>query len=109
MARRFADSIGGSKKLRMQPDQEHEYQQMNDIAFDFARPGLLVSVRNANEARTALSAGADVIDVKEPNRGPLGAADIGEIAAIVEAVQSRVPVTAAMGELWELLDTSKPA
>ena len=36
--------------------------------------GLLVSVRSASEARVALAAGVDVIDVKEPNRGSLGAA-----------------------------------
>jgi (5-formylfuran-3-yl)methyl phosphate synthase len=103
MAKRFADLIGGSKKLKMMP----EHSRMNDTTFDFARPGLLVSVRNVTEAQTALSAGADVIDVKEPNRGPLGAADVEEIAAIVGAVQSRVPVTAAFGELLEPPDTAK--
>ncbi len=36
---------------------------------------LLVSVRSAAEAEIALSAGADLIDVKEPSRGSLGAAD----------------------------------
>ncbi len=80
---------------------------MNELSFDFARPGLLVSVRDAEEARTALLAGADVIDVKEPNRGPLGAADFAEIAAIVGVVQSRVPVTAAMGELLEEFANAK--
>ena len=35
-------------------------------------PGLLVSVRSAAEAATALAGGADLIDVKEPSRGPLG-------------------------------------
>ena len=43
--------------------------------FDRDRPGLLVSVRSADEAIAALAGGADVIDVKEPNRGALGAAD----------------------------------
>ena len=38
-------------------------------------PGLLVSVRSAAEALAALAGGADVIDVKEPNQGSLGAAD----------------------------------
>ena len=36
---------------------------------------LLVSVRSAAEAEVALGAGADLIDVKEPSRGSLGAAD----------------------------------
>jgi uncharacterized protein (UPF0264 family) len=63
------------------------------------RPGLLVSVRSAAEARTALRGGADVIDVKEPGRGSLGAADLSTIAAVVRAVAGRAPVTAAAGEL----------
>ena len=37
--------------------------------------GLLVSVRDAKEAQQAVSGGADVIDVKEPAHGALGAAD----------------------------------
>src|SRR5207244_7336185 len=37
--------------------------------------GLLVSVRSAAEAETALAGGADVVDVKEPRRGALGPAD----------------------------------
>src|SRR5688572_22177610 len=64
-------------------------------------PGLLVSVRSAEEAVAALAGGADVIDVKEPNRGPLGAADPQTIAEIVRVVRGRVPVTAAAGELLD--------
>ena len=37
--------------------------------------GLLVSVRSAEEARAALAGGATVIDIKEPDRGPLGRAE----------------------------------
>jgi (5-formylfuran-3-yl)methyl phosphate synthase len=65
-------------------------------------PGLLVSVRSAAEALTALEAGADVIDVKEPNRGSLGAADFKTLAEIVQVVEGRSPVTAAMGELVDI-------
>jgi (5-formylfuran-3-yl)methyl phosphate synthase len=68
--------------------------------------GLLVSVRSASEALEALSGGAQVIDVKEPNRGPLGAADASTIASVVRAVNGRAPVTAAMGELTELIDAN---
>jgi hypothetical protein len=66
-------------------------------------PGLLVSVRSAAEALTALAGGADVIDVKEPSQGSLGAADDETISAIARAVTSRAPVSAAMGELVDLL------
>jgi hypothetical protein len=69
----------------------------------YHRPGLLVSVRNADEALAALAGGADVIDVKEPDHGPLGAADAATIASVVRAVNGRLPVTAAMGELTDLI------
>ena len=35
---------------------------------------LLVSVRDADEARDALSVGVDLLDVKEPDQGSLGRA-----------------------------------
>jgi (5-formylfuran-3-yl)methyl phosphate synthase len=75
---------------------------MTDFSFPFKRTGLLVSVRNRSEALTALSAGAAVIDVKDPRRGALGRADTDEIARVVEAVAGRAPVTAALGELTDL-------
>jgi|tagenome__1003787_1003787.scaffolds.fasta_scaffold20967738_3 uncharacterized protein (UPF0264 family) len=65
-------------------------------------PGLLVSVRSAAEALAALAGGADVIDVKEPKQGSLGAADDETISAVVKAVGGRAPVSAALGELVDL-------
>jgi (5-formylfuran-3-yl)methyl phosphate synthase len=62
---------------------------------------LLVSVRSVAEAVDALESGADLIDIKEPERGSLGKADDATIAAIVEAVARRRPVSAAYGELRE--------
>lgn len=61
-------------------------------------PKLLVSVRSAGEAQSALAGGADLIDVKEPSRGPLGAADPAVIREVIAAVDGRVPVSAAFGE-----------
>src|SRR5262245_44632800 len=63
------------------------------------RPGLLVSVRSAEEAEAALAGSADLIDVKEPSRGSLGRADEATIAAVMRAVGGRRPVSAALGEL----------
>jgi uncharacterized protein (UPF0264 family) len=80
----------------------------DEIHFQ-TRPGLLVSVRNSDEAAAALAGGADVIDVKEPDRGSLGAADPATIAAVVRAVGARVPVTAAAGELLELATSRNDA
>ena len=71
-----------------------------------AGPQLLVSVRNAEEARAAIEGGADIIDVKEPSNGSLGKANDAAISEIVETVRSlnrTMPVSIAMGELqdWE--------
>jgi (5-formylfuran-3-yl)methyl phosphate synthase len=65
------------------------------------RSGLLVSVRSADEAAAALAGGADLIDVKEPARGPLGAADLDVIRDVVQCVAERAPVSAALGEWVE--------
>jgi uncharacterized protein (UPF0264 family) len=63
--------------------------------------GLLVSVRDAAEAESALAGGADVIDVKEPGRGSLGRADDAVIREVLRIVASRRPVSAALGELCD--------
>ena len=68
-------------------------------------PGLLVSVRSADEAVAALDAGADLIDVKDPARGPLGMAHHEVVAAVIAAVAGRVPVSAALGEWSDSLLT----
>ena len=61
-------------------------------------PGLLVSVRSADEVEAALAGGADVIDVKEPAKGPLAPAEAEVVAAVISKVKGRVPVSAALGE-----------
>ena len=69
---------------------------------------LLVRVRNAEEAQVAIAEGVDLIDIKEPDRGSLGAADVKTIRAIVEQVDRRVPLSAALGELIEPLRLPLP-
>ena len=61
-------------------------------------PGLLVSVRSADEVDDALAGGADLIDVKEPARGALGVAEPEVVGKVVDKVKGRVPVSAALGE-----------
>lgn len=61
--------------------------------------GLLVSVRDAEEALIALRGGADIIDVKEPRNGSLGAADSKVWRAVHERIAGRAPLSAALGEL----------
>ena len=67
---------------------------------------LLVSVRDAAEARGALAGGADIVDVKEPSRGALGRADAAvwaEIAAVCRAASPspRTAMSVALGEATE--------
>lgn len=57
-----------------------------------------MSVRSAAEARIALAAGAHIIDIKEPARGPLGMADPDTIHEICTLAAS-VPTSAALGDL----------
>jgi uncharacterized protein (UPF0264 family) len=75
---------------------------MIDFKSTDSAPGLLVSVRSAREAHEALAGGADVIDVKEPTRGSLGAADASTIFEVALAIKGRAVVTAALGELTDL-------
>jgi len=62
---------------------------------------LLVSVRNVAEAEMACRSGVDLLDVKEPARGSLGAADSQVIEQVAQAVAGRLPLSVALGELRE--------
>jgi uncharacterized protein (UPF0264 family) len=69
---------------------------------------LLVSVRNALEAEIAVGCGADIIDAKEPRRGPLGPVDAQTFAEIVQKVAGKKPISAAGGELLDHAPTQFP-
>ena len=60
---------------------------------------LLVSPMNLDEARAALDGGADIIDVKNPKEGSLGANFPWAIKAVAELAAGRVPVSATIGDL----------
>jgi uncharacterized protein (UPF0264 family) len=59
---------------------------------------LLVSVADAADARAAVEGGADIVDAKDPSRGPLGAVRLDAFAPVVHAVNGVRPVSAALGE-----------
>jgi (5-formylfuran-3-yl)methyl phosphate synthase len=61
--------------------------------------GLLASVTSAAEAEIALAAGADIIDLKDPRRGALGALPAPAIRDAVEAIAGRRTVSATAGDL----------
>ncbi len=63
--------------------------------------GLLVSVRDADEAEAALQGGAALVDVKEPRLGSLGRASVEQWESVRRQVAGRVPLSVACGELLE--------
>jgi (5-formylfuran-3-yl)methyl phosphate synthase len=69
----------------------------------------LASVRDEAEAEFALSARADVIDLKEPAHGALGAIDRERTRAIVSAIAGRATVSATIGDLPMVAETIREA
>jgi dihydroneopterin aldolase len=60
---------------------------------------LLASVTGSDEAEIALAHGADIIDLKDPAKGALGALPCAMVRDIVTAVAGRRPVSAVTGDL----------
>jgi uncharacterized protein (UPF0264 family) len=61
--------------------------------------GMLASVNSVAEALLVLSAGVDIIDLKQPALGALGALDIAIVKQIVAGIDGRCPVSATIGDL----------
>src|SRR5438477_8274475 len=59
---------------------------------------LLVSVATVADAVAALAGGADIIDAKNPARGPLGAVSIDTLHHIRQAVGTSHLLSAALGD-----------
>jgi FolB domain-containing protein len=59
----------------------------------------LASVTGAEEAEVALAHGADIVDLKDPAKGALGALSEREVRAAVAGVRGRRPVSAVIGDL----------
>jgi uncharacterized protein (UPF0264 family) len=75
---------------------------MKPLTPDRATTGMLASVTSCAEAMIALEGGADIIDLKNPALGALGALDELTIRTVVAAVAGRVPVSATVGDLVEM-------
>ncbi len=59
---------------------------------------LLVSPINIKEAEAAMAGGADILDVKNPKEGSLGANFPWVICSIVEVAGGKLPVSATIGD-----------
>jgi hypothetical protein len=66
--------------------------------FLASAPLLLVSVVNAAEANAAFEGGTDVLDIKNPAEGALGAPRPGVIADICRVYKGKKPISVALGE-----------
>ena len=61
--------------------------------------GMLASVNSVEEAALVLSANVDIIDLKQPALGALGALETGLVKKIVAEIDGRCPVSATVGDL----------
>ncbi|MBM4207464.1 MAG: hypothetical protein FJ190_05405 [Gammaproteobacteria bacterium] len=61
--------------------------------------GMLASVNTLAEARLVLDAQVDIIDLKEPMAGSLGALPAALIKDIVEDINGRCPISCTIGDL----------
>lgn len=67
-------------------------------------PQLLISVTSVNEAQVALQCGADIIDLKDPDQGALGALPLNLITEVVTFIHAKGEhekkvVSATIGDL----------
>lgn len=64
---------------------------------------LLISPKNETEAAEAIAGGADIIDVKNPKEGPLGASFPWVIQRIRQITPASIEVSCTIGEMPNLL------
>jgi len=67
---------------------------------------LMISVVSAEEAREAMAGGADILDIKNPAEGSLGAQSPSVIREIRKLASGRVKVSAAIGDMPNLPGTA---
>ena len=61
--------------------------------------GMLASVNSLEEAMIALESKVDIIDLKQPTQGALGALDTETISQIVAHINHKCPISATIGDL----------
>jgi uncharacterized protein (UPF0264 family) len=72
-------------------------------------PELLASVASLEEAALALALGADILDLKQPRSGALGAWPLDQVAEAVAQFGGRRPISATIGDLPLLPERVLPA
>lgn len=60
---------------------------------------MLASVTGIEEAEIALSGGVDIVDLKDPKAGALGAVSMETMLRTISFIAGRAPVSAVCGDL----------
>ncbi|GLS38457.1 dihydroneopterin aldolase [Mesorhizobium tianshanense] len=60
---------------------------------------MLASVTGVDEAEIALAGGVDIVDLKDPKAGALGAVSIQTLSRTISLIAGRAPVSAVCGDL----------
>jgi (5-formylfuran-3-yl)methyl phosphate synthase len=61
--------------------------------------GMLASVSSVAEAEIVLNAGVDIVDIKNPHDGALGALEISAVKEIVQLINNELPTSATIGDI----------
>ena len=61
--------------------------------------GMLASVTSVEEAQIVLKAGVDIIDLKNPEQGALGALQTHVVATVVKSISGKIITSAAVGDI----------
>jgi uncharacterized protein (UPF0264 family) len=61
--------------------------------------GMLASVTSIEEASLVMNEGVDIIDLKNPYKGALGALETNTVAEIVASVDGVIPTSATVGDI----------
>ncbi len=77
-----------------------------DVRRYFQKMRLMISVTSKEEAREALMGGAEILDVKNPAEGSLGAQTPGVIRNIKALSSGSVEISAAIGDMPNLPGTA---
>ena len=97
----WSGSIASFSPLVVSPDDAATAGQVassNLLASGRRCPGLLVSVRSVAEAMLVAPLGIDVLDLKEPSKGPLASTTPEVWAEVLAQTGGLVPLSAALGE-----------
>lgn len=80
--------------------------EVTQLSENHPKVKMLASVSTLEEADLVLNSGVDIVDLKNPNQGALGALTINEIAEIVKLINGRGPVSATIGDISNVEDVT---